>query len=317
MKQSMLIGVVAALFAAFAWSLNFIVPFVIGEYSIFDFALFRFTISGLLGLGFLALRVDAVRSLKPRDWLIAFWLGLIGYVGYFLTVVGAAIFAGPVIAPAFLGLVPVVLAVAGNLRQRTVSWRRLTLPLTLATAGLLLVNSSAFGPQSIATMRSLILGIPLAIAAVALWTWFGLLNQSALAGRPDVDASVWAALIMVGGGLEMLAFAPIGLAMGVFEIPWLGLDWSAAAPLYVWGTSLALLASVGGAWAWTIAAQRLPVALAAQLIVMETVFGAISGLAVRGRWPAPAEVAGMIVLIVGVATAIHVFHGGRRLATAP
>ncbi len=195
MKQSMLIGVVAALFAALVWSLNFIVPFVIGEYSIFDFALFRFTISGLLGLGFLALRVDAVRPLKPRDWLIAFWLGLIGYVGYFLTVVGAAIFAGPVIAPAFLGLVPVVLAVAGNLRQRTVSWRRLTLPLTLATAGLLLVNSSAFGPQSIATMRSLILGIPLAIAAVALWTWFGLLNQSALAGRPDVDASVWAALI--------------------------------------------------------------------------------------------------------------------------
>ncbi len=38
--------------------------------------------------------------------------GFIGYVGYFLTVMVAAVYAGPVIPPAFLGLVPVVLAIA-------------------------------------------------------------------------------------------------------------------------------------------------------------------------------------------------------------
>jgi hypothetical protein len=38
----MLIGIVAAIFAAIAWSLNFIVPYVIGDYSVFDIALFRF-----------------------------------------------------------------------------------------------------------------------------------------------------------------------------------------------------------------------------------------------------------------------------------
>lgn len=111
----------------------------------------------------------------------------------------------------------------------------------------------------------------------------------------------------------MVAFVPIGLAMNAFEIPRLGLGWHAAAPLYIWGVSLAFLASVGGALAWTIAAQRLPVALSAQLIVMETVFGAIFGLAVHGRWPTPAEVVGMTVLVGGVVTAIHIFHGQRRL----
>ncbi|MGO8854087.1 MAG: EamA/RhaT family transporter, partial [Steroidobacteraceae bacterium] len=50
----MLTGIMAALLAALAWSLNFIVPFVIGDYSVFDFALFRFLISGLLGCCFLA-----------------------------------------------------------------------------------------------------------------------------------------------------------------------------------------------------------------------------------------------------------------------
>jgi len=54
MNISMLIGIAAALFAAFAWSLNFVVPFVIGDYSVFDFAVFRFVISGAVGLGILS-----------------------------------------------------------------------------------------------------------------------------------------------------------------------------------------------------------------------------------------------------------------------
>ena len=313
MNNPMLIGVAAALFAAFAWSLNFVVPFVIGDYSVFDFALFRFVVSGVLGAGFLVFRKDAVSALKADDWLMAFWLGFIGYVGYFLAVVGAAIFAGPVIAPAFLGLVPVVLAVAGNLRQPTVAWRALIPPLTLIAIGLIFVNISVLDPASTATTRSLLIGIPLAIAAVVLWTWFGLANQSALARRQDMDAGVWTALIMVGGGLEMLAFVPIGLAMGVFDIPRLGLGWDVAAPLFLWGTSLAIVASVGGALAWTIAAKRLPVALSAQLIVSETVFGTIFGLAVHGRLPTLTEVGGIAILVVGVVTAIRAFHGEERL----
>jgi len=316
MNISMLIGIAAALFAAFAWSLNFVVPFVIGDYSVFDFAVFRFVISGAFGLGILALRKRAARDLSAHDLLTALRLGFIGYVGYFLTVVGAAIFAGPVIAPAFLGLVPVVLAVSGNLRQRTVSWNVLILPLMLAAIGLCLVNISAFDPASRATTQSLVIGIPLAVAAVTLWTWFGLLNQSALAKRPGMDAGVWTALIMAGGGLEMLAFVPVGMVMDVFEMPRLGLGWNVAAPLYVWGTSLAILASVGGAMAWTIAAQRLPVVLSAQLIVSETVFGTLFGLAAHGRWPTLTEAGGIAVLTVGIVAAIRAFYGERRLTAA-
>lgn len=312
MKSSMLMGIIAALFAAFAWSLNFVVPFVIGDYSIFDFALFRFAVSGAVGIGLLIWKWDIVRGLRTRDWLVAFWLGFIGYLGYFLTVAGSAIFAGPVIAPAFLGLVPVVLAVAGNMRQKSVPWSALMLPLALTAIGLALVNASAFDPVSVTSTRSLVVGIPLAIAAVSLWTWFGLANQAALAERPGVNAGVWTALILAGGGLEMLLFVPIGLALGVFNIPALGLGWAAAGSLYLWSISLAMLASVGAALAWTFAAQRLPVALSAQLIVSETVFGTIFGLAVHGRWPTLTETFGIAVLVAGIMTAIHVFHGGRK-----
>jgi drug/metabolite transporter (DMT)-like permease len=307
-------GVIAALVAAFAWSLNFIVPFVIGDYSVFDFALFRFLISGLIGLSFLAFNMQAVRKLSLADWLIAFLLGLIGYLGYFLAVVGAAVYAGPTIAPAILGLVPVVLALAGNRRQRTVSWKDLTLPLTLSAVGLLLVNSGSVNQSSAVITQSLVVGICLAFTAVGLWTWFGILNQSALAKRPQIDADVWTALITSGAGLGMLVFVPVGSSLGVFEIPRLGLRWETAAPLYIWETALACGASVGGALAWTFAAQRLPVVLSAQLITTETLFGTIFGLVVRHRWPTLAESVGMSLLMVGVMLVIRTVYGQRALS---
>jgi len=77
---------------------------------------------------------------------------------------------------------------------------------------------------------------------------------------------------------------------------------------------LALTASVGGALAWTFASQRLPVALSAQLITMETVFGTVLGLLVRHRWPTLIEGTGMTVLLAGVVVTIQIVHGQRNAA---
>ena len=99
MKLSVLLGIVAALLAALAWSLNFIVPFVIGDYSIFDIALFRFLVSGLLALTYLIFNRKKVRKLKFADWTMSFALGVVGYLVYFQALAAAAIYAGPVIAP--------------------------------------------------------------------------------------------------------------------------------------------------------------------------------------------------------------------------
>ncbi len=313
----MLIGTVAALLAALAWSLNFIVPFVIGEYSIFDIALFRFLISGVIALAYLLFKWKIVRNLRAADWLMSFALGLIGYLVYFQALAAAAVYAGPVIAPAFLALVPVALAVAGNLRQPTIAWRHLAFPFALATLGLLLVNWGSFDRTAVGEAPSLLIGIPLAILAAACWIWFGLFNQSALAKRPQMHAGVWTALIMTGASLGMLVFVPLGLLLHVFASTRLGLGWNIAAPLYIWGAVLALTASLGGAFAWTFASQRLPVALSAQLITMETVFGTTLGLLIRRRWPTLGEGVGMIVLLAGVAATIHIFHGRRSAALAP
>ena len=316
MNPSLVLGVLAALLAAFAWSLNFIVPIIIGDYTIFDLALFRFLISGLIALAYLMAKWREVRQLRTADWLVSCALGLVGYLVYFQALAGAALYAGPVIAPAFLALVPVVLGVAGNLQQPTIAWRHLAFPFALATVGLLFVNAGSFAQARLNEAPALVAGIALAVLAAACWVCFGLLNQSALAKRPQMPAGVWTALIMVGATLGMLVFVPIGLPLDAFAAPRLGLGWHAASSLYVWGTVLALTASLGGAFAWTFASQRLPVPLSAQLITMETVFGTMLGLLVRRRWPTLIEGVGMIVLLAGVVITIRIFHGQRQRVAA-
>ena len=129
-----------------------------------------------------------------------------------------------------------------------------------------------------------------------------------------MDTGVWTALITLGASLGMLCFTPFGWYFGLFNLPGqIGFGWEHAAPLYIWGVILALSASLGAAWAWTVAARRLPVALAAQLIVMEAVFGTMVGLLVHRRWPSVTEFAGMTVLVVGVITGIRAFDTGRRI----
>jgi len=121
---------------------------------------------------------------------------------------------------------------------------------------------------------------------------------------------------MIGAAIGMLAFAPLGFKIGVFRIPDLGLSWQVAAPLYVWSIALAILTSIDGALAWTVAAQRVPVVLAAQLVVMEAIFGTVLGLAIHRRWPTIFESAGITVVIVGVVIAIRVFERQRPLVPA-
>ena len=301
----MFVGVLAAVIATFAWSLNFVVPFVLGSYTIFDFALFQFLLPAALSVVFLVLNARLVKSLTWRDWMVAFALGLIGYLAYSLALVGAALYAGPVIAPAFLGSVPIVLAVIGNLRDHTVPWKVLSVPLLLALAGLLMVNSSGFESSHTVELPYLGEGIVLAIVAVACWVTFGLANQAALRNRPEMQAGVWTALILCGAGIGMLGFVPLGLRLGVFNVPQLGIAWDTSAHFIVWVVSLGVLVNIGGAFAWTMASQRLPVALAAQLITLEPTFGTLFGLSLRRRWPTVAEVTGMLVLLIGVTIAIR------------
>jgi len=156
------------------------------------------------------------------------------------------------------------------------------------------------------------LGALLAVAAVACWTWYPLRNADWLRAHADRSPRAWA----TAQGLATLPMALLGYALF-----W---AWSASAPgpsasaafpmpfgpqpLQFIGLMLAigLFASWLGTLCWNEASQRLPPALAGQLIVFETLAALAYAYLLRAAWPGWLTGAGVVLLMAGVVLALRV-----------
>ncbi|WP_321945128.1 DMT family transporter [Paraburkholderia sp. J10-1] len=306
MQAQFLIGVAAAVFAAFSWSLNFVAPYVVGPYTIYDMAVTRFLLSGILGLLlFVAVKDQGART-ATGDWLVAAWLGFVGYVGYFVTIMAAVRFAGPIIPPAIVATVPVVLAIAGNQGPQATSWRVLSLPLGFIALGLVMVNWPGLIAALNGLSTSVIAGVAISFGAVSLWTAFALSNRNALKKRPTMDPRKWTAMMMIGGAIEIALFVPVATHLSLLNFASLGLQWPSFGIILLSSLVLAAVGSIAGSWAWTIASKRLPIGLAGQLIVTETVFATSFGLVASRRWPTFNEAVGVGAIVCGVVLALKV-----------
>jgi drug/metabolite transporter (DMT)-like permease len=70
--------------------------------------------------------------------------------------------------------------------------------------------------------------------------------------------------------------------------------------------TIALLASWLGTLCWNAASQRLPTALAGQLIVFETLAALGYAFWLRGHWPEPLTLVGIALLVLGVIGGVRV-----------
>jgi drug/metabolite transporter (DMT)-like permease len=70
--------------------------------------------------------------------------------------------------------------------------------------------------------------------------------------------------------------------------------------------AIGLFASWLGTLCWNAASQRLPTALAGQLIVFETLSALAYAFWLRGQWPEPLTLAGIALLVVGVVGGVRV-----------
>jgi len=302
---NLVIGVVAAVFATFSWSLNFLSPYVTGHYSAYDFIGVRFVFAGALGLLFVATHWTQVCRLRVGEMALAFCLGMVGYVGYLACIMGGVIYAGPVITPAFLGLVPILTAVIGNATNKTLPWTKLIALVALAACGLCLTNLEHFARGERSAGTPLLIGVCFSLSAVAAWLIFSIFNQRAFERNPQLHPIAWTGLMMTGAGVGTLLLIPLGLQWSVFNFPTLGFGWSNAGHLYMWALSLAVVSSFGGAWAWNIASKRLPMVLTGQLISVETLFAATFGLLVQQRLPAASEIVGLLMILAGAIVAVR------------
>jgi drug/metabolite transporter (DMT)-like permease len=308
----MLIGILAGLAAGALWGLTFIAPHIVAPYTPFDLTVARFGVFGLTSLVVLALMGRHwVLDLNRRDWQLLVALGFSGNAGYYLAMALAVPKAGTAIVALVIGALPVLMPLLGvrGKANAAETIRALKSPLAAIALGLLIVNGEAvMSSPSPSSRADLLVGVALALVALVLWTWYGLRNSSALAEYPDMDPAVWAALTGLGTVVAMVPLLVVGPLLGLSNVPKIGLTAADFGRLLLWGAILGVLASWGATWAWSICSQRLPVALAGQLIVSETLFALIYGFIYERRWPTLVEAAGSALLIAGVVAGIRAFN---------
>jgi drug/metabolite transporter (DMT)-like permease len=143
-------------------------------------------------------------------------------------------------------------------------------------------------------------GVLLALAAMACWTAFALLNAAWLKRHPQVSATEWANWMGIATGVGA---GFLWMFAGTEAKVLLALDDIALA------ATVCIVTGIGSAWAasilWNVASQRLSVSLCGQLIVSETLFALLYSFVWDGAWPAPAQLLAAVLFTLGILASIR------------
>jgi drug/metabolite transporter (DMT)-like permease len=304
----MRIGIISALIAGAMWGITFVAPRAVEPFTAFDLAIARNAIFGGASILLMVHPLFKPTGFLKKDVLLSMLLGFIGYVGIFLSVSFAVINAGASIPPLIVGLLPVVLSVSANLKDKSVPWVSLLVPLLLIGGGVMFINVWAYqNSTSLGGSNNIILGVMFSIIALLLWVLYAFLNAKAMTRANPPSTLPWTSLHGVGallGTIPILLFAMESNGGTVFSQP---LDSQQGQEFIFW----VIISGIGGswvaAWSWAVASKRLPLSLAAQLLVSEIIFGLLYGFIYEGRLPSIEEWIGSTMMISGVLAAITVF----------
>ena len=347
-RRALFTGTLYALAAGLMWGLVLIAPTLLADYSAALLSVGRYLAFGLIALPLAWWARVRLAELTRADWLQALKLSAVGNLLYYLCLAAAIQRAGGPLPTMIIGTLPVVIAIASNLRSSAavrardghLPWARLAPSLLLIAAGIGCVNQAELQHLQQTggiDFKRYAEGALLAVAAVACWTWYPIRNADWLRAHPDRSASAWA----TAQGLATLPLALLGYAL---LWGWTALQGDSAAasalqtavqtavPSSVQATlpsslptslpislpfgprpwafvglmlAMGLFASWLGTLCWNEASQRLPPALAGQLIVFESLAALAYAFALRGQAPQPLTMAGVALLIAGVLLALR------------
>ncbi|MFL9927585.1 DMT family transporter [Herbaspirillum lusitanum] len=323
----MLIGILCALGAGLMWGLVFVTPLLLADYPGILLSLGRYIAFGLIALVPAYIDRKRIAQLSAEDWKMAMKLSLIGNLLYYATLASAIQLADAPLPTMLIGTLPVVISIFSNWRpghpSESVAWKRLAPSLLALCLGIMLVNGSELNrlQQDAGTVRTpgdYALGCALGVFAVAAWTWYPIMNARYLRTHARINSVTWA----TAQGLTTLPLALIGfvlyagyaqLSHSAFDLP-LG-----PRPQVFIGMMLliGLSASWLGTLMWNKASQLLPTALAAQLIVFETLSALLYAFILRGSAPATQVLAGIGLLCVGVIAGVRTFSRQPAIAHTP
>ena len=302
----MLYGIGLMLIANALWALAFIVPLRVPDASATEIAAGRFLVYGAISA--VAVLVIRPPRLSRRLWIMAFVFALAGNIAYYASLVLGIRLAGAAMAILIVGLMPVTVAVVGRIAEGR-GIRTMRLPLLAFALGVCLFNLGG-SDAAFSLDGSSVLGLGCLAASVIMWTWYAIKNAKILAENASLSANAWTSAVGVVSLAVIVAILPIGWATGTIR-PVHELVLSESSGLLIWS----LVLGGGSTWLGTVifnlAARRLSVSLAGQLIIFEAVFGLSYVFILSGRLPQSVEVSGLAIALLAVWWSIRRLQGER------
>ncbi|ROM90326.1 DMT family transporter [Pseudomonas brassicacearum] len=303
----MFIGILCGFSANLIWGLAFLIPLLLPDSDSVALALGRYLVFGVLSAGILIARRSAeIRGLNWRVWGTALLFAFSGHLGYYFFLVQAITHAGAPIATAIIGTLPVTIALTGNWIRKEFPFSRLLVPISFIIVGLILVNVMEGRWDSAMSGRldsDLVIGIASALVALALWTSYAVANAGFLRRHPEISSSTWSTLMGIGALALSLLALPIAIGSGAVHLHQGEAD--KFLPLLLGALVMGVLVSWVGTLLWNRASGLVPISIAGQLAVVQTIAGLVYGLTWSQRMPPPLELLGIFLLIGGVLLAIQ------------
>ncbi|WP_197076423.1 DMT family transporter [Luteimonas sp. FCS-9] len=293
-------GVACGVGAGALWGLVFLAPALVRDFRPLDLTIGRYLFFGL----FSALLVAPhwrrlVGLLGRREWRALVGLALTGNVLYYLLLSSAVQLGGIAMTSLVIGFLPVAVTVAGSRDHGAVPLRRLAPSLLLCAAGALCIGWQALATPATGDVGRQWLGLACGVGALASWTCFAVGNARWLVRLQHVSVHEWNLLTgVVTCGLTVLL---VPLAWALPRTPQPPAAW---ALLIGVSAGVALLASMVGNALWNRMSRLLPLTLVGQMILFETLFALLYGLAWERRLPTLLETVAFALVVSSVVTCL-------------
>lgn len=300
-RNTMTAGVSVGILANMIWGLGYLIPVLLSAFNPVAITVVRYLSYGLLSL-VIAFVSGYGMHYQASVWRTAVLFAISGNIVYYFAIVqGVALVGAPVVA-VILGTLPVTVTLYANRRNRDYPFRTLVPALLLIGFGLVVVNAlevdwSGLGEHSLADQ---LLGIGCAVLSLILWTWFSVANSTFLKQNPEISVAEWSTVIGIITFIPSAAVAPMILTgNGVLAV-----QTAAPRPSWWWlaigGVTLGVLVTWVATLLWNRASVLLPMSLAGQLIVFETMSGLAYVFVATHRTPPLLEFVGIAMVISGV-----------------
>lgn len=303
-------GICFVLLACVIWGLIYLIPQFMPAFSPLEVALGRYGSYGLASLLYMLLfRYSFLRTLPSSIWKKAIGLSLLANIGFYPTAVACMRCSHPAIAALILGMSPITVALYGNWREKECDFSRLIFPCVAMGIGLILVNIPSFEESLFdGSIGIYIFGLISGFISLAFWTIYAVLNGRFLKTYPEIRASDWCSIIGIATLGWIVIFATFyGLLAPSGTLQKFSTFTPELQHFLLWSAVLGLMCSWTAFFFWNKGSARLPISLAGQLTIFETLFGLLYVYSFDHHMPSTLEILGVLIALCGIYVSIRIF----------